>query len=145
MEELLELREYIEQQRYTEALDLVAELEEMSREDKINKIHSYGVILLLHLIKQQIEQRTTRSWDLFIYNTVHQIQRVNKRRKANGVYAPPEEMRDILAEAFPSALKRAALEALEGRYDVQELGQMVERATIEQRAMELINATQREQ
>jgi pentatricopeptide repeat protein len=32
MEELLTSRRYIEQQRYTEALDLLAEMEEMSRE-----------------------------------------------------------------------------------------------------------------
>ena len=51
MEELLTLRRYIEQQRYTEALDLLAELEEMSREDKVNKIYSLAKILLLHLIK----------------------------------------------------------------------------------------------
>jgi hypothetical protein len=38
MEELLALRRYIEQQRYTEALDLLAEMEEMSREDKVDII-----------------------------------------------------------------------------------------------------------
>jgi len=52
MEELLELRRHILEQRYEDALDLISEMEEMSREDKINKIYSYGVILLLHLIKQ---------------------------------------------------------------------------------------------
>jgi hypothetical protein len=67
MEELLELRSYIEQQRYPEALNLIAELEEMSREDKINKIRSFAVILLLHLIKQEAEKRTTRSWDVSIH------------------------------------------------------------------------------
>ena len=51
MEELLALRRYIELQRYTEALDLLAEMEEMSREDKVNKIYSFAEILLLHLIK----------------------------------------------------------------------------------------------
>lgn len=34
MEELLELRRYIDQQRHAEALALIAEMEEMSREDK---------------------------------------------------------------------------------------------------------------
>jgi hypothetical protein len=47
----------IEQQRYVEALDLIAEMEEMSSEDKINKISSFAEILLLHLIKQEAEQR----------------------------------------------------------------------------------------
>jgi hypothetical protein len=56
MEELVELRRYIEQQRYAETLDLIAEMEEMSREDKINKIYSFAEILLLHLIKQEAEK-----------------------------------------------------------------------------------------
>ena len=50
MEEVLELKRYIEAQNYDKALEIVAELEEMSREDKLNKIYSYAVILLIHLI-----------------------------------------------------------------------------------------------
>ncbi len=67
MEELTMLRQYIEGHNYQEALLLIEEMEEMSKEDKLNKIYSYGVILLLHLIKQAAEKRTTRSWDFSIY------------------------------------------------------------------------------
>jgi hypothetical protein len=91
MEELLALRRYIEQQRYTEALDLLAEMEEMSREDKVNKIYSFAEILLLHLIKQRAEQRTTRSWDLAIRNAARHIARVNKRYKSEGTYLSEAE------------------------------------------------------
>jgi hypothetical protein len=41
MEELLELRAHIEQGRYAEALAWLGEMEEMSRDDKINKIESF--------------------------------------------------------------------------------------------------------
>ena len=75
MEELLTLRQYIEERNYDQALELVAELEEMSKEDKISKIFSYAVILLLHLIKQQAEQRTTRSWNFSIYNPSKEIKK----------------------------------------------------------------------
>lgn len=61
MEELMELITCIEQQRYAEALVLIGEMEEMSKEDKINKIYSYIEILLLHLIKKFAEHRVTRS------------------------------------------------------------------------------------
>jgi Domain of unknown function DUF29 len=138
MEELLALRRYIEQQRYTEALDLLAEMEEMSREDKVNKIYSFAEILLLHLIKQRAEQRTTRSWDLSIRNAARQIARVNKRYKSGGTYLSEAELCEVLAEAYQPALERAALEAFEGRYDDVELGQKVDRATIEQKALQLI-------
>ncbi len=52
MEELLELRELLQQGKVDEALLLVDELEDISLSDKINKIDSYGVILLVHMIKQ---------------------------------------------------------------------------------------------
>lgn len=41
MEELLELRACIEEQRYDDALELVGLMEEMSKDDKIHKIYSY--------------------------------------------------------------------------------------------------------
>ena|SRR5437763_17211650 len=92
MEELLELRRYIEQQRYTEALDLLAAMEEMSREDKLNKIYSCAEILLLHLIKQGAEQCTTRSWELSMRNAVRHTARVKrsfyKPRTWNFCYDP---------------------------------------------------------
>jgi len=138
MEELVELRRYIEQQRYAEALDLIAEMEEMSREDKINKIYSFAEILLLHLIKQEAEKRTTRSWDLTIRNTVRQITRVNKRRISGGTYVEEAELREIIADVYQPALERASLETFEGRYDDQELSQRVGRGAIEQKALTMI-------
>ncbi len=138
MEELLELRAYLEQQRYPEALALLAELEEMCREDKINKIRSFAKILLLHLIKRVVEQRTTRSWDLSIWNAVDEIVHINRRRKVGGYYLDTPELQAIMAEAYPAALKRAALETCEGRFDERELAQQVDQAMLQQQALDLI-------
>jgi hypothetical protein len=121
MEELIELRAHIEQGRYAEALILIGEMEEMSRDDKINKIESFLSILLLHLIKQQAEQRTARSWEVSIQNAIDGVRRVNKRRKAGGYYLGPDELKESIEEIFPTALRQASLEAFEGRYDDAEL------------------------
>jgi hypothetical protein len=121
MEELLELRAYIEQGRYAEALTLIGEMEEMSRDDKRHKIENFLYILLLHLIKQQAEQRTTRSWEVSIQNAIDGVKRVNKRRKAGGYYLSPDDLKDSIEEIFPTALRQASLEAFEGRYDDAEL------------------------
>ncbi len=48
MDELITLRKYIEARNYKEALALIDELEEMSKDEKINKVESYIVILLIH-------------------------------------------------------------------------------------------------
>lgn len=126
MEELLELKTLLTCGNITDALVLVEEMTEMSKDDKLNKVYSYSVILLLHLIKQQVEQCTTRSWDLSIRNAVRQINRTNKRRKAKGYYLTDEELRDTLADAYDSALEGASLEAFEGRHSSEELAQMID-------------------
>jgi Domain of unknown function DUF29 len=140
MDELLQLREYVIQHRYTEALDLIAEMEEMSREDKINKMYSYALVLLLHLIKQEAEQRSTRSWDLSIREAVRQIVRVNKRQKAGSSYLDQAGLAHVVTDAYQSAVERAALEAFEGRYEDNELAAKVNQAKIERKALQLILA-----
>ena len=139
MEELITLRKYIEEKDYIKALEIVGELEEMSKEDKLNKIYSYAVILLVHLIKQQAEKRTTRSWDVSINNSVREIKRTNKRRKSGGYYASKDELIETIDEAFEAAIERAALEAFEGRHDGDELEQMIDGAKVKETALNLIN------
>ena len=98
MNELQELREKIEQQDYQGALLIVNELEEMSVDDKLNKIYSYVVILLVHLIKQEAEQKTTSSWNRSIYNSVKYINKTNKRRRSGGYYASNDVLWEIIDE-----------------------------------------------
>lgn len=134
----MELKELLHRGKVAEALVLVAELEEMSKSDKLNKIFSYGIIVLLHLIKKVAENRTTKSWETSIFNSVKQIQRTNKRHKAKGTYLTEEELVETLEDAYESALKLAALEAFEGIYDVEEIAKMVNRDDIMKMAIGLI-------
>lgn len=138
MEELLTLKKLLHQGKISEALLLVEELEEMSKSDKLNKIFSYGIILLLHLIKKAAENRTTKSWETSIFNSVKQIQRTNKRHKAKGTYLTETELLETLEDGYESALRQAALEAFEGRYESEELAELVEQNQIITMAMDLI-------
>lgn len=139
MEELLELKDLLIKGDIKGALAIAEELEEMSRDDKITAIGSYAVIMLLHLIKQQVENRTTRSWDLSIRNSARAIQRKNKRRQAGGYYLKAEELRLTLEEVYEDALDKASLEVAEGRYDAEELAQMVNPEIVMSQAMALIS------
>lgn len=138
MEELLELRQSISSGDYQKALQIVDELEEMSVEDKLNKIYSYTVILLLHLIKQAAEKKTTRSWKNSILNSAEQINRVNKGRKSKGYYAKIEVLAEIIDDAFPRALRDAALEAFGGAYQEAEILDMIDKSKIKQEAIDLL-------
>jgi hypothetical protein len=138
MEELLTLKELLICGDLPAAMVLVEEMTEMSKDDKINKIFSYSIILLVHLIKQKVENRSTRSWELSIYNSITQIQRANQRRKAKGTYLSKSELSETLAEAYNIALSNAAMEAFEGRYETDELAAMCDRQEIMAIAIRLI-------
>lgn len=138
MEELLTLKDLLVKGDVQRALLIVEELTEMSRNDIIKTIRSYAVILLLHLIKQQAENRTTRSWEVSIRNSVREIQRENKRRKAGGYYLTAEELLEILAEAYLNAIDEATLQVEEGRYEPEELEKLINREEIINRALVLI-------
>jgi hypothetical protein len=138
MDELAELRMLLAEGRIEEALLLVDELDEMSREDKINKISSYMRILLLHLIKQHAEQRSTRSWEVSLKEALRQIIRTNTRRKAGGVYLTQQELQTELADVYELALERAALEVSGGSYSAEALATRVPREQVLERALALI-------
>ena len=143
MDELLELRAHIEQGHYTEALALIGEMEEMSRDDKINKIESYLNILLVHLIKQQSEQRSTRSWTVSIGNALDGVVRANKRRKAAGFYLADAELEEAIAEIYTTSLRQASLEAFEGRYDETELAGRFDQENLRAEALHMVLEKQR--
>jgi len=140
MEELLELKGFLLGGNIHEALLLVEEMTEMSKDDKLNKISSFAKILLLHLIKRQAEGRTTRSWDASIENAVYEIQKTNRRRKAGGNYLSIEELREAINDAYRVAMSGAAAEAFGGCYTVPQLAAMVDRNTIIDQAIALILA-----
>lgn len=81
MEEILELKQCLLHQEYDRAFAIVEDLEAMGRQDKINNLESFLVILLIHLIKIQVEKRVTRSWMLSISNSLLAIQKRNKLGK----------------------------------------------------------------
>jgi len=140
MEELLELKALLLKGDWQGSMAIVEELEEMSKSSIVSTIRSYAVILLLHLIKQFAENRSTRSWEVSIRNSVREIQRKNKRKKAGGYYLNEEELRETLEEAYLNALDEASLEVKEGRYDPEELEAQIAKETILQQAMRLISA-----
>ena len=141
MEELLELRRYIEAGDVAAALALLDEMDEMSRDDKLQKIASYMRVLLVHMIKQAVEHRTTKSWEVSIRHALRQIAGVNTRRKAGGWYLNEAELRALLEEAYTSALDWASLEAHEGIYSAPELAAMHERSQVLAEAFEKIQHT----
>ncbi|WP_366558114.1 DUF29 family protein [Okeania sp. SIO3B5] len=72
-QELIDLRTCILQGRTRDTLALIDELDAMSKKDIIRKIKSYLIVMLTHLIKNQVEIRLTNSWAVFIHNATLEI------------------------------------------------------------------------
>ena len=137
-EELEQLRQFLETGQLDAAFGLLDEMDEMSRDDKIHKIQSYMHVLLVHLIKQAAERRTTTSWDRSIRNALFWIPRINRRRKAGGWYIPAEDLQEALQDVYEHALDSAAAEALGGEHTAASLGALIEQEQLLTQAYEMI-------
>ena len=140
MEELETLRKLIEEQDYTNALTLIDEMDEMAKDDKITKIESFLIVLLVHLIKQKAEARSTKSWQRSVDHSLFGIYKANKRRNAGGFYLKPEELKAAIDESFSFSLKEASEEAFGGAYTTEQLSTMIDASQIKQEAFDRIIA-----
>lgn len=140
MEELKKLRNSIILGDYNYALSIIDELEEMSRKDVIRKIEAYLLRLLAHLIKNQLEQRFTNSWIASIRDSIRQIKKLNQMNK-NAYYIKKEDWNLYLEEAFEAAIDEAAIEVCGGTLKPSTVLARVERETILEITLKLINFT----
>ena len=90
-QELMELRQTILEGRYDDALEILDDLEEMSKQGTLRKIEAFLVRLVIHLIKNQIEQRLTNSWIASISDSVIQIAKLNIKDNQKSYYIKSDE------------------------------------------------------
>ena len=139
MEEILELKDCLLNHKYERAYAIVEELEAMGRQDKINNLESFLIILLVHLIKIQVEKRITRSWRNSISNSLLAIQKRNKLGKKSHYIKNGEWDEHILNCQF-EAILNAAKEVFEG-VDYQELEKLVDLDRLSSVSNELLAET----
>lgn len=124
MEEILELKDCLLNQQYDRAFAIVEDLEAMGRQDKINNLESFLVILLIHLIKIQVEGRVTRSWRNSISNSLLLIQKRNKLGKKSH-YIRPGKWDEHILNCQLEAILGAAKQVFEGM-DYRDLEKLVD-------------------
>ncbi|MEQ9483303.1 DUF29 family protein [Coleofasciculus sp. F4-SAH-05] len=129
-QELIDLRTSIVEGRYTDALAIVDELEGMSKQAILRNIESFLVRLLLHLIKNQIEQRLTNSWVASISDSIRQIKKLNLKANKTSYYIKQDEWEPFLEEAIEAAIRPASVEVMEGAYNSFQLSELVDRTQI---------------
>lgn len=111
-QELIDLRNCIEEGRYADALSIVDDLEGMSKKGILRNIRSFLVRMLIHLIKNQIEQRLTNSWAASISDSLIEIQDMNLQDNKISHYVKPDEWESMLVKALETAIRQASAEVL---------------------------------
>ncbi|MFN6485707.1 MULTISPECIES: DUF29 family protein [unclassified Nostoc] len=141
-QELIDLKNSILEGRYADALVIVDELESMSKQAILRNIESYLNILLIHLIKNQIEQRLTGSWINSIRNSIKQIKKLNIKDNKKSYYINQDEWKMLIVEeVIEDAIADASLEVLNGKYTRSQLSAILDRNQILTTATEFIALT----
>ncbi|MCW9680090.1 DUF29 domain-containing protein [Dolichospermum planctonicum UHCC 0167] len=140
-QELIDLRNSILEQRYTDALAIVDELEGMSKKAILRQIKSFLKVLLIHLIKNQIEKRLTNSWVASIRNSLIEIQDINLKENKKSYYINQDEWDSWLEDAIQLAIADASLEIMNGKLPRQQISQMLNKPQLVLTVTELINLT----
>ena len=125
-QELMELRQSILEGRYDDALAIVDDLEEMSKQGTLRKIEAFLVRLVIHLIKNQLEQRLTTSWIASISDSVIQIAKLNIKDNQKSYYIKSDEWGEYLAESVEMAIRPASAEIFGGTLKPSQVSQRLQ-------------------
>ena len=130
-QELTDLRNSILQGNYADALAIVDELEGMSKKAILRQIKIFLKILLIHLIKNQVEQRLTNSWVASIRNAILEIQDVNLKENKKSYYVNQDEWEDFINDfVIESSIADASLEVMNGKYTRAELSAKLDKTQL---------------
>lgn len=140
-QELIDLRNSILEGRYADALEIVDELDWMSKKATLRNIKSFLVRMIIHLIKNQVEQRLTNSWAASISDSVVQIQDLNLHDNKTSHYIKLDEWEPRIVQAFESAIRQASVEVLNGKVSPFQLSNLVDRNQVTLMAQQLLAMT----
>ncbi len=141
IQELADLKASILEERYTDALAIVDQLDGMSRKAILRAIESFLIMMLIHLIKNQFEQRLTNSWAASVRGSIIEIKKLNLQDSKTSYYIATDARNSMLEEALEIAISDASVEVQDGIYTPFQLADMVNRSPILITAQKLLNLT----
>jgi len=139
--ELIDLRTSILSGRYEDALAIVDELEWMTKKSILRNIRSYVIRMLIHLIKNQVEQRLTNSWAVSVRDSIMEIQDLNLMDNKKSHYVKADAWEELLELGFDAAIYIASLEVGNGEYKPVQLLELADKAEIMRTANKFLSLT----
>ena len=140
-QELVDLRTSILEARYEDALAILDDLEDMSKKSILRNIVSFLIRLMIHLIKNQLEERLTNSWIASISNSIIEIQSLNTKDNRRSYYIKQDEWNDYLEEAIERAIRPASVEVMDGKLKASAISAQINRENIIQVSDRLLELT----
>ncbi len=140
-QELLDLRRSILEERYEDALEIIDELEGMSKQAILRNIESFLVRLCVHLIKNQVEQRFTNAWITSISDSVVQIAKLNLKDNKTSYHIQSDEWQAYLEDAIEEAIRPVSVEVWRGQLKPKQLSERIDRVKLTIVAQQLLNLT----
>jgi hypothetical protein len=130
-QELIDLKKSILEGRYADALAIVDELAGMSKQAILRNIQAYLNVLLIHLIKNQVEQRLTGSWANSIRNSIREIKKLNIKDNKTSYYINLDEWESLIEEEIiEDAIADASEEVMNGKFTRSQLSVMLDKNQI---------------
>lgn len=138
VQELIDLRKNIIEGNYADALIIIDELELISKQAIYRKIESFLQIILINLIKNQVEKTLTNSLMASISYSLVQIKKLNLQHDKNYYI---NEWNEILTEEIEIAINSATVEVLGGSLNPFQLCDLIARDKIIIIARQLLDLT----
>lgn len=141
MEEIIALKTSILESRYEDALEIVDNLEEMGKQGILRNIASFLRRLMIHLIKNQVENRLTNSWASSISDSILEIQSLNMKGNKTSYYINSDEWQPYLEIAIERSIRPASIDIFEGKLKPQQISQSINRETLIRIAQKFLELT----
>lgn len=113
----------------------------MSRRAILRNIQFFLLRLLIHIIKNQVEQRLTNSWANSIRGSVREIKKLNLQDNKTSYYIKLNEWESMLEDEFEEAIRNASEEVNNGTYSPFQLIEMVYKSQIINYAQRVLKLT----
>ena len=137
MEETLELKKKLYWGDVRAAIAICDELETMGW-DKIDTLESFLVVVIIYLIKIQVESRVTANWIESIRNSLLEVEDRNKLGKKS-LYLKPDDWSESSDNKLYRAIVKAAKEVA-GGMEIKELKARINRDRLKQQTLNLLDS-----
>ncbi len=140
-QQLMDLRNSLLDGRYEDAITLLDCLEASNRRTMLHQIEHNLVRFVLPLIQNQIEQQVTNTLIADLWQSIRNIQKLNRGDSQPAHYISEDEWAPYIEEAIEDAIRPAAALVCGGIYSPSTLSEQLDRTLVTLMAQDFLRLT----